>query len=107
MSSKVNIVIEQGTTFSVAFDVEDDSGTALNLTGYTGRSQLRKHYSSTANTPFTVNVANGSVTLSLTANQTANVVAGRYVYDVELVDSNGVVSRLIEGIASVTPEVTR
>jgi hypothetical protein len=43
----------------------------------------------------------------MTANSSANVVAGRYVYDCELTDVNGAVTRLIEGIATVTPQVTR
>ena len=43
----------------------------------------------------------------MTANATANVVAGRYVYDVELVDGGGVVTRLLEGIVTVTPQVTK
>jgi len=43
----------------------------------------------------------------MSANTTANVVAGRYVYDVELVDSGNVATRLIEGIVTVTPQVTR
>jgi len=33
-------------------------------------------------------------------------VAGRYVYDVEL-DNNGVISRIVEGIVTVTPQVTK
>jgi hypothetical protein len=33
--------------------------------------------------------------------------AGRYVYDVEIISAANVISRLVEGIATVTPEVTR
>ena len=32
---------------------------------------------------------------------------GRYVYDVELTNSSNTRSRLVEGIATITPEVTR
>jgi hypothetical protein len=46
------------------------------------------------------------ITLGLTANQTSNLVAGRYVYDVELTEG-GEVSRIVEGIVTVTPQVTR
>jgi len=49
----------------------------------------------------------GTVALGLTATQTANLVPGRYVYDVEVVSGANVVSRIIEGIVTVTPEVTR
>jgi hypothetical protein len=46
------------------------------------------------------------VTLSLSSNATANIVAGRYVYDVEVTVANSVY-RVAEGIVTVTPQVTR
>jgi hypothetical protein len=55
----------------------------------------------------TVDGNNGIITLSLTANQTANMVGGRYVYDVELTDASNSISRIVEGIVTVTPQVTR
>jgi hypothetical protein len=42
------------------------------------------------------------------AAQTANVKAGRYVYDLELVNSNTLtVERVVEGIITVYPEATK
>jgi len=49
----------------------------------------------------------GVITLSLTATETAALAAGRYVYDLEMVSSGGVVTRLLEGVVTVSPEVTR
>jgi hypothetical protein len=43
----------------------------------------------------------------MSANVTNNIAAGRYVYDCELNDGNGTISRLVEGIVTVTPGVTR
>lgn len=108
MASKANLVIDQGTTFTTTITVTDDEGTALNLTGYTGAAQIRKHYTSSNSVSFTVSIApaTGEVTLSLNANATANLNAGRYVYDCELTLS-GIVSRVLEGIVTVTPQVTR
>lgn len=108
MASKANLVIDQGTTFTTTITVTDDEGTALDLNGYTGAAQIRKHYTSSNSVNFTVSItaATGEVTLSLTANATANIVAGRYVYDCELTNS-GTVSRVLEGIVTVTPQVTR
>lgn len=108
MAQKVNLVIDQGTTFSSNFLVNDDDGNAVDLSSYTARSQLRKHYTSSNSTPFTVTAnSTGYVTLTLAANTTTNLTAGRYVYDVELVDASNVVSRILEGMITVTPEVTR
>lgn len=108
MGTKVNLVVDQGATFETTINLTDDNGDLVDLAGYTGVGQIRKHYTSSnaTNIVVTLGGANGTVTLGLTANATANLVAGRYVYDVEL--SNGsTVSRVFEGIVTVTPQVTR
>lgn len=109
MATKANIVIDQGSTFEVTFDLTDENGDPLNLTGYTVSSQLRKHYTSSNAVTFSCNTSgsNGNVTIALTANQTSSIINGRYVYDVELTNTDGTISRIIEGIATVTPQVTR
>jgi DUF4097 and DUF4098 domain-containing protein YvlB len=109
MALKANITIDQGTSFATTIDVTDEEGNIVDLTGFTGAAQMRKHYTSTAQTAFTVAItsATGEVTLSMSANVTNNVAAGRYVYDCELTDTAGTVSRLVEGIVTVTPGVTR
>jgi len=109
MSTKANLVIDQGATYSVTLNLTDDNGDALDLNNYSASSQLRKWYTSTTSVPFTTSIdpVAGTVTLSLTATQTANLTAGRYVYDVELTDIHNVISRIIEGIVTVTPNVTR
>jgi uncharacterized cupin superfamily protein len=108
MATKANLVIDQGTTFSTIITVADVEGVALDLSNYTGAAQMRKHYSSSNSFSFTIYVANtGTVTLSMSANTTANITSGRYVYDCEITSNTGVVSRIAEGIVTVTPEVTR
>lgn len=108
MATKSNLLIDQGSTFSSIINLTDESGGVIDLSTYTGAAQMRKHYTSTNSVSFSVALtANGRVTLSLTANQTANIVAGRYVYDVEVTDSSGTISRIVEGIVTVTPNVTR
>ena len=109
MATKANLVIDQGATYSTSITITDDNDNIYNLTGYTGAAQMRKHYTSSNTTSFSVSLEaqTGVVTLSLTAGQTANLVAGRYVYDVEITSSSNVVSRILEGIVTVTPNVTR
>lgn len=109
MAIKSNLVIDQGATFSVSINLTDDDDNITDLTGYTGAASMRKHFSSNTAYDFTVsiNAPLGRVTLSMTANATANIEAGRYMYDCELTDLSGTVSRLVEGIATVTPGVTR
>jgi hypothetical protein len=111
MGAKANIVIDQGADFSTTVTVTDDSNAAVDLTGYTARGQIRKHYTSTTAVDFTINFGSprseGQVELSLTNSQTGSMEAGRYVYDAEIIAQSGVVTRLVEGIATVTPQVTR
>ena len=109
MATKANLVIDQGSTFSTDLSLTDENGDPLDLDGYTANSQIRKWYTSTtASGTFTtyINVPDGTITLSLSDTQTGALVSGRYVYDVEI--NNGVtVSRVVEGIVTVTPQVTR
>lgn len=109
MAIKANLVIDQGTDYETIIDVTDENGDSVNLAGYSGAAQMRKHYSSTAQTAFTVSISAqaGTVTLSMNAATTNAISAGRYVYDCELRTSSNVVSRLLEGIVTVTPQVTR
>ena len=70
---------------------------------------MRKHYTSLnpAGT-FTVSANSlGYVVLTMNAETTANITAGRYVYDVELVSPSNNVTRVFEGQVKVTPNVTR
>jgi hypothetical protein len=109
MATKANLVIDQGSTYSTDLSLTDENGDPLNLDGYVANSQIRKWYSSTnaaATFTTTINATSGVITLGLTANQTSNLVAGRYVYDVEITEG-GEVSRIVEGIVTVTPQVTR
>jgi hypothetical protein len=105
--AKINLVIDQGSTFTQVISLTDSADLAVNTDVYTARGQIRKHYLSNSAVSFTTALANGDLTLSLTSTQTANIVAGRYVYDVELIDSSNNVTRLMEGIVTITPEVSK
>jgi hypothetical protein len=108
MATKVNLVVDQGATFQTSVTFNDENGNTINFSTYSGVAQMRKHYTSSNSTSFSVNMtSNGVITLGLTANQTANLTAGRYVYDLEVTDASNQISRLIEGIVTVTPNVTR
>ena len=105
-----NLTIDQGTTFTASIDCTAADNSALNLTGYTVAAQLRKTYDSTTKTDFTAIIANattGRLQISLTPAQTGALSAGRYVYDVEITDGNGIITRVVEGQVEITPGVTR
>ena len=105
-----NLTVDQGSTFSASIDITDTEDNILVLTGYTVAGQIRKTYDSSTAINFTGSVSNaatGEVTISLTATQTNALVAGRYVYDVEITSAGGTVTRVIEGQLEVTPGVTQ
>ena len=107
----LNLQIDQGSTFSKQITVYQTDGTTIqNLTGYTVASQVRKNYTST--NFVTINATNndptnGVIVMSLTATDTAGMKAGRYVYDLQITAADGTVSRTIEGIITIKPEVTK
>lgn len=111
-AGQFDITIEQGATWSYRLAVTTSAGAVVPLTGFLARSQVRKKHSSSevaATVSCTVDAPNGLVYLALSSVQTAAIVAGEYVYDVELYDASAtpVVRRLVYGVATVTPEVTR
>ena len=109
-----NLYLEQGTTFNTTITLDDVYGTVYDLSGYTANSQIRKSYYS-ANTAGVFNVtipsvSSGQIIISMTASNTANIMPGRYVYDVKLVSSTSPDSdtvRILEGIVEISPQVTR
>jgi hypothetical protein len=111
MGAKANIIIDQGADFATSITVADVDGNIVDLSGYTARGQIRKHYTSSTKTDFIITFGiprtEGVVNLTLSNANTASMEAGRYVFDSELISGAGVVSRMVEGIATVTPEVTR
>lgn len=110
MAAFSEIVIEQGATFNTTINVEDTAGAAINLYGYTANSMMRKSYYSSSATTITSTVtgtANGEITLTVSATNTAGLTPGRYVYDVIITSSTSVVTRVVEGIVTVLPSVTR
>ena len=108
MATVQNIVIDQGTTFSLDINLTNDDASAKDLTSYTVASQMRKSYEASTKTDFTTaKVDNtGKVTISLTAAQTATLKPGRYLYDVEIASASETL-RVLEGLVTVTPEVTK
>jgi hypothetical protein len=111
MATYSNLYIDKGSTFKFTVDLEKSTGTSLDLTNYTARGQIRKSYTASTKTDFTVvvDVTNTELDISLTAAQTDALKAGRYVYDMEIIDntpSPAEVTRVLEGQVIVTPRVT-
>jgi hypothetical protein len=135
MTKRVDLQIRQGETWSWTYTYRNSAGAAVDLTGYTARMAVRETYSLSREAYFSTGSdadggtialggAAGTVTLSMTAAQSAALAGdlstfvfpremvekvGPYVdfiYDLEVVSSAGVVTRLLEGTCRVWREVT-
>jgi len=112
-AADANLLIEQGSTFEISIQIFGSDDTPRNLTGLLVNAQLRRNFQSRLAVDFTVEITTpteGEFKLKLTAQQTSALRSGRYVYDVEVVDDTVapiVVARALQGIARVTPEVTK
>lgn len=109
MSTKANLKIDQGTDYSTVITLTDTDDDPIDLTNFIGRGQIRKHYESANAVNFVVSVvSSGDVQISLSAAASNAMKPGRYVYDIELEDQQtGLVSRVAEGLVTITPSVTR
>jgi hypothetical protein len=109
LAAFTELTIEQGATFTEKVSVLDVYNNPVNLSGYTASSMMRKSYYSS--TYYVINstvtgTSNGEITLSITSSNTALLTPGRYVYDL-IINGANTVNRVVEGIATVLPSVTR
>ena len=110
-----NFTIEQGITLSKIFLWKDSAGAVINLTGYTGRMQVRPSVSSetiyldmtTANGQIIITANTGSIQLLLSATTTNAIEWSKAKYDLEIVSGAGVVTRLVYGNIDVSKGITR
>lgn len=114
MAVSYNVTIDQGANWDLNVEYDNPNATPVNLTSYTAALQIRSlPESATAvlslstGSGITITGATGLVAISATATQTRAIDEGTYYYDLEITSPAGVVTRLVQGQAVVTPEVTR
>lgn len=125
-AGRYNFVVEQGTQHEVTLRYKLSSGSYQNLTGYRVRMAVKDHItdttfvyraSSSASDDsghlehFTISDQSnqstvGAFVLTIPTSTTEAFTFGQGVYDLELVDSGGVVTRLLEGKFKVKPQVS-
>lgn len=111
MAAYTELMIDQGSDFDLTlFIIDDSTNLKANVSGYLIRSKLKKNYTANTYANFTTTIINGTegiINISMNAHSTSAMKAGRYLFDVEVEDRTGRVTRILEGIATITPEVTR
>jgi hypothetical protein len=116
-----NIICDQGSSFTRTFVIEYQDAIdetvfhPYDLSGYTARMQIRKDVYATAvlatltteNGSIDIDELAGTVTISMTAIQTAAIERSG-VYDIELISlGQGIVNKPIRGDFELRLEVTR
>jgi hypothetical protein len=117
MAVVYNVEIDQGADWFLNVEYENPNGSPVVLTSYTGALQLRSLPSdstavltlTTSNGGITITGATGLVAIHATATQTRAIDEGTYYYDLEITSpaNPSVTTRLVQGQAVVSPEVTR
>ena len=110
MAGFVEFTVLAGADFNTILDLKDAGGFVLNLAGYQAAAQMRKSYYSDTAINFNVTVSDasaGKITMTMSSAVSSTVVPGRYVYDVLITSPSNIKTRVIEGIVTVLPAVTR
>lgn len=116
MVARQNLSIYQGADFRRALELRNESSALIDLTGYTFRGQIKSSYADASPVfSFDFTLRNqvsdtGVVDMRLPAEDTAAVSITKptdYKYDIEMVDGDGIVTRIVEGNVKLYPEVTK
>jgi len=124
-AGKYDINAEQGSTFSLTLTYKDSSGSVIDVSSNTARMQVRKSELSSSKLldidtngvtggitggtgGITMNASGitGNINVAVDATTMTNVPAGRFFYDLELVDGT-TVTKLIRGKFTNGGEITR
>ena len=99
-----NLTILGGADFNQEYDMLETGGQPINLTGYTGKSQIRKHKNSGTAVSFNVGFldrVNGKINISIPSWTTSKLKEGRYVYDILFTSPGGRKEIVLEGRINV------
>ncbi len=124
-AGKYSFIIEQGATTNFQINWNDESGSAINLSGYQARMQIRPGVESSdvflslssslkadntginlSGSNFITPLASGSIGVYISAASSSALNFGEAFYDLELVKGNEV-TRLLEGKVKLSKNVTR
>ena len=108
MARNIDLYIDQGSYFNQKILVKGNTGAVVDLTDMNVQAQMSKSYYTVRAKEITLNAmvsnaAIGEVVLELSVQETTVIRAGRYVYELELIDSEGNITRVADGIVTVNP----
>lgn len=106
-----NLEIIQGSTYSIRLVAKNEDGSRFNLSGYNARGYIKYRYSDIdklldLQPSVHPSYVSGYIDLNLPATGTAALPACQLLYDIEIYTNSDDVTRVINGYANITPEVT-
>ena len=126
-AGKYHLIIEQGATLNLEIQYKDSAGAPVNLTGYSGKMQIRSGYADSNPTTYitlssslaadgtglnfsgsngTTPPTSGSIGIFISAASSSAFTFDTAKYDLEIMSGN-VVTRLLQGEVKLCKEVTR
>ena len=108
MADRWDLVIYQGDDFSGTVTVNTETG-PLDLTGYTAQAQIRTAVADTQqniSADIEVTVTPSNLVLAI-AHDVTKALKGNYVWDLKIVNGNGLISTIVAGNVAVVQQVTR
>jgi hypothetical protein len=113
-TTKHDITVPKGANFRLNVQARDSSGNVMDLTGYQARFQVRETVdavspvmSGTTTDYITINAPGGVVMINVPASVTGAMTWTNGVWDLEIYVDPSNTDRIVEGFASLSPEVTR
>jgi len=126
-AGKYSFVIEQGSTLNFEIQYKDSTGTPIDLTGYSGKMQIRSDYADNNPTTYitlssslaadgtglnfsgsngSTPLSSGSIAIVISATSSSLFTFNTAKYDLELTYGSSV-TRILEGNIKLSKEVTR
>lgn len=106
----INLTIESGSDWAVEFNLRDENGDYIDLTGYTLSCKMARNYTTTTKyslNPQIITPATGLIKLSMPntggslVTKTQDIKPGRYLWNLLVTNQGGDTDRVIEGIVVV------
>ena len=125
-AGKYSFVLEQGATTNFEIQYKDANGSAINLSGYSGKMQIKSDYADNNPTTYitlssslkadgtglnfsgsngSTPTQSGSIGIYISAVSSSLLTFDTAKYDLEIV-SGGTVSRLLEGNIKLSKQIT-
>jgi len=104
-----DLTIEKGITFDISITLKDSSNSALDVTNYTFKAEVRRKAETDLEKAFTVtktNASSGVIELAMTAANTSALPKGNLKYDLIAQTGSGKVLRLLTGKVTVIETIT-